>query len=1125
MKFLPLFLALCSSALAASPKPNVIFVLVDDLGYGDLGVFYQNSRNFPVNRNLPAFVTPNLDALANSGMRLTRHYCPAPVCAPSRASLMLGVHQGHANVRDNQFDKELANNHTIASVLKQAGYATANIGKWGLQGGSGFPGHPQNRGFDYFFGYLAHEDAHLHYPKEEGAQIHEGFTDVTAQLDKCYSTDLITARAKKWISERHTAAPADPFFLYLAYPAPHARLDVPTQAYPAGGGLTGGVQWTGTAGALINTASGTINSWIHPDYATATWDDDNNTATAEIAWPDAAKRHATMIRRLDDAVADIRTLLSNLSIADNTLIVFTSDNGPHNEAGSGGSYTQNPRFFRSYAGLDGIKRDMWEGGVRVPTIVNWPAEITAGSQSDSPSQFHDWMRTFAELAGLPQPERSDGVSLAPTLTGEGTQRSGVVYSEYQNGGGATTPSYTDFEAAHLATRGHMQMVHIGNFKGVRFNTTSHATDFRIYNVASDPKETTDLSGQAGVPTQQQFKDRVLQVRRAGGGVTRSYDSEAIPGITPPSIVGGLDYRAYEKVTSFVPDWESETAAAEGTVISPDLSVRTRATDIGLLFTGYLQVPADGDYTFHLNTDTGGFVRLHETQLIDADFGYAPGGEASSGSLKLKAGHHPIRIYYRHASSASHSLSLQWTGPGITKQTIPASAFFRAGEPVPVPPTAHPDSVSTTGSTLIDVLANDFDDGTPAALSISAVTAAAHGSASIEGNTIRYIPAAGFLGEDSFNYTISDGAETASAKVTIAVFPLTDFIWLPLDENAGTVAHDALSRPLGNLSGFPESPWAAGRLGNALSFDGSDDRVTLAGKKGVTGTAARTVSFWVNANATQVAGTRPTLVSWGAANGGAAGARFDINLNHSNGYRLRAEFNSSGVNFTTATRSDLRGAGWVHCAIVVPANATVSQILGYIDGTAATPALEPAGAGGTVINTGSVNDIAIGRISDATAARAFGGLIDDVRIYTRALDASEIAALAIETPDQNRRNQWHFRHSGNPSPDTSAWDANHDTDPFNATLEYALGGNPTTADLSISPSLSGVESRYFSFNRRREGIAASAYLPEHSTTLGSDPWSPLTGATVVPHPLLEGFDLITVPVPAGSTGFVRLRVEP
>ncbi|WP_075090982.1 sulfatase-like hydrolase/transferase [Haloferula sp. BvORR071] len=1121
--FLRIALAVClagTAAEAAAPKPNIIFVLVDDMGYGDLGVFYQNSRNFAVNRNLPAFVTPKLDQLANEGMRLTRHYCPAPVCAPSRASLVLGVHQGHANVRDNQFDKELENNHTLATVLKQAGYATANIGKWGLQGGSGFPGHPQNRGFDKFFGILSHEDGHLHYPKEEGAQVHDGFTDVTAQLDKCYSTDLLTAQAKKWITELHTTAPTVPFFLYLAYTAPHARLDVPTQAYPAGGGLSGGIQWTGTPGAAINTASGTINTWIHPDYANATWDNDNNAATAEVAWPDYAKRHATMIRRVDDAMADLRTLLADLSIADNTLIVFTSDNGPHNEAGTGGSYTYNPTFFRSYAGFDGIKRDMWEGGVRMPTIVNWPAEIAAGSQNASPSQFQDWMPTFAELAGVPKPERSDGVSLVPTLTGMGTQQTGIIYSEYSYGG--STPNYANFESSHITTRGQMQMLQLGNYKGVRYDTTSQATDFRIYNVATDPKETTDLTGQAGVPTQQQFKDRVLQVRRAGGGVTRPYDSELVPGISGLQVVNGLEYKAYEMATPYVPDWERQTAAASGITTSLDLGLRTRATDIGMFYSGYLQVPADGDYTFYLSTDTAAFVRLHDAQLIDADFAYTAGSEVNSGSIKLKAGRHPLRIYYRHGSAATNSLSLQWSGPSIAKQAIPASAFYRPGIPVPVPPTANPDTVSTSGPALINVLANDFDDGDPAPLSISNVGFPAHGTASIEGSSIRYTPVAGFLGEDRFDYSITDGQDTRTTTVTITVLPTTDLIWLPLDETEGTVVHDALDQAIGTLNGFPPSPWVAGKLGNALTFDGTDDRLTLGGKKGVTGNAARTVSFWVNASGSQIAGTRPTMVSWGASNGAAAGTRFDINLNHTNGYKLRAEFNSAGVNFTTASRSDLRGTGWVHCAVVVPASGTVSQILAYLDGVAATTTIEPAGSGTVAINTTSANDIAIGRISDGTTARAFGGLIDDVRIYPRALDAAEIAALAAATPELDSRNRWFFRSSGNPSPGPADWNMDLDGDGMNNTLEYALGGNPTTAEISIAPALAG---RTFSFNRRRDGISPASYFPETSGTLAPGSWSPLAGATASNHPTLAGFDLVTVPLPENNPCYVRLRVEP
>jgi arylsulfatase A-like enzyme len=714
------FVLLATPASAEAPRPNIIFVLTDDLGWGDLGVFYQNSRNFAVNRNLPAFVTPKLDTMAAAGLRMNRHYCPAPVCAPSRASLLLGVHQGHSNVRDNQFDKELTDNHTLGTVLKQAGYATSAIGKWGLQGGTGFPSHPQNRGFDSFFGYMAHIDAHYHYPKEQGRAYYENFTNIAASLDKCYSTDLSVARAKKWIGDHRAANPAQPFFIYLCFAAPHAQLNVPTGPYPAGGGLSGGVQWTGTPGAMINTATGTVDSWIHPDYANATWDHDNNPGTAEQAWPASAKRHATMVRRIDDAMGDLLQTLDDLGIGNNTLVVFTSDNGPHNEAGAGGSFTQDPRFFRSYGPLDGIKRDVWEGGIRVPTLAHWPAGIPAGRVSTHPSQFHDWMNTFAEVAGQPAPFRSDGVSLIPDLTGTGSQRQGVVYVEYTNGGSANTPSYSDFHSSHVTTRGHMQALFHQGFKGIRYNTTAANTAFRVYDVAADPQETTNLAGQAGVPSQAVLEARVAQVRRAGGGATRVYDSVPIPPVTVLATKPGLRFAAYEGNYPWVPDFATATPAASGESTGIDLSRRTRDNEIGLAFEGYLSVPTAGTYTFFLSTDTGAFVRLHDAQLVDADFGYSAGGERSSGTIPLGAGLHPIRIHYRHGSTASHSLSLQWQGPGISKQAIPAANFVIEGAPEPSPPTANDDTASTAFQTsvLIDVLANDSDDGTPSPLSIS-----------------------------------------------------------------------------------------------------------------------------------------------------------------------------------------------------------------------------------------------------------------------------------------------------------------------------------------------------------------------------------------------------------------------
>jgi len=1127
-------LSLCLSwiaagVLAAQSRPNIIFVLTDDLGWGDLGVYFQNSRDFAVNRHLPAFATPGLDAMAAQGLRMNQHYCPAPVCAPSRASLLLGVHQGHANVRDNQFDKALANNHTLGSVLKQAGYATAAIGKWGLQGGDGFPGHPQNRGFDEFFGYMAHLDAHFHYPKEQGRAYYENFADVAATLDKCYSTDLATARTKRWIADHRTGNPEQPFFVFLAYAAPHAQLNVPTGPYPAGGGLAGGVQWTGTPGAMINTASGTIDTWIHPDYADATWDHDNNPATAEVAWPPTAKRHATMVRRLDDAMADLFQLLADLGIDDNTLVVFTSDNGPHNEAGSGGAGigAQDPRFFRSYGPLDGIKRDVWEGGIRVPTLVRWPDGIPGGRVSTHPSQFHDWLPTFAELAGLPLPFRSDGVSLVPDLTGSGSQREGVVYVEYTTGGGANTPNYADFHPSHATARGHMQAVFFGGYKGVRYNTTAADTPFRVYDVANDPQETTNLAGRAGVPGQAEFEARAARIRRAGGGVSRVYDGVQVPAATVAAGVPGLRFAAYEGEFPWVPDFSGLAPAASGQAAGPDLAVRTRGEHIGIAFEGYLNVPAAGNYTFFLTTDTAAFVRLHDAQLIDADAGYAAGSERSSGSIPLAAGLHPIRIHYRHATASDHTLTLSWQGPGIPQQAIPAASFVIEGEAEPSPPAAVPDETSTVSGmpTEIAVLANDSPGFGPEPLRVTAVTRPAHGSAVITdgGTAVIYTPASGFLGEDLFSYTIANGLADATAEVSVQVLPDTATIWLPLDETAGFTAHDALGRPVGALGGFASPDWVAGRLGGGLRFfgDGDANSVVLTGNQGVVGTAARTVAFWLNADAAQ-GSARSTMISWGAGNSASAGLRFDINLNHTNGFRLRAEFNSAGVNFTTPGRSDLRGAGWVHCAIVMPANATVSQILGYLDGVPAVSQLEPADSGGVAINTSQANPVMLGNWA-TDSGRPLRGILDDVRIYDRALSGDEIAMLAGGSSAQAAAAAWFFRYSGNDLPGPGDWQADRDGDGFSARLEYALGGNPTVASRAVAPSLNPAATA-FVFNRRLAGIDPAAYVAEFSATLGP-PWKVLPAASAAPHPSLAGIEQVTVPLPspADPSGFVRLRV--
>ncbi|MGV3540677.1 MAG: sulfatase-like hydrolase/transferase, partial [Rufibacter sp.] len=365
------------SAAPNKKQPNIIFIMTDDLGYGDLGVLFQKQRQKKNDRSEPWAYTPNLDKMADQGAILNSHYAAAPVCAPSRASFMLGQSQGHANVRDNQFDKAIDDNYTVANMLKKVGYATAAIGKWGLQGKTKdeWPAHPLNRGFDYYYGYMRHGDGHEHYPVEGvyrgPKEVYENRKEVSAGLAKCYTADLWTAATKKWIVDHAKGqSKENPFFIYLAYDTPHAVLELPTQEYPAGGGLKGGLQWTGKPGQMINTASGTVDSWIHPDYAKATYDHDKNPSTPEVAWPNVYQRYATSVRRIDDAVGDLLQLLRDLKIDENTLVVFTSDNGPSLE-----SYLEkvknDPDFFNSFGPFDGVKRDVLEGGVRMPALAWW----------------------------------------------------------------------------------------------------------------------------------------------------------------------------------------------------------------------------------------------------------------------------------------------------------------------------------------------------------------------------------------------------------------------------------------------------------------------------------------------------------------------------------------------------------------------------------------------------------------------------------------------------------------------------------------------------------------------------------------------------------------------------------
>lgn len=592
--------------------------------------------------------------------------------------------QGHANVRDNQFDKALESNHTLATVLDRAGYATVAVGKWGLQGGGSgretpeaWPAFPTKRGFGYFFGYARHLDGHEHYPKEapytperKSKEVWDGTTNITAGLDKCYTADLWTAWAKRWIVAHQQTNSAQPFFMYLAYDTPHAVQELPTQAFPKGGGLRGGIQWLGAPGQMINTASGEIDSWIHPDYRAATYHDVKNPG-APAPWPDVYKRYATAVRRINDAVGDLMTLLKDLRIDNNTLVVFTSDNGPSIE-----SYIPNEPlradFFDSFGPFDGIKRDCWEGGQRVPTLARWPGHIPAHSIDTKPGISYEWMRTFAEAAGVPPPARVDGISLLPELTGHERQPGAdFVYVEYFESG--RTPSYDAFAPSHRnRKRGQMQSLRLGDYMGVRYDIQSQADPFEIYDVARDPKETNNLASQMPV-LEQQMKARVLQMRRPNDTAPRPYDKELVPSVPVAATSPGVRWQAYEGEYPWLPDFQTLKPVASGFEDRPDLAKRSRDNDVGMFYSGYVNAPKDGDYTFYLQADTGALLRLDDATVIDADFGYVGGTEAS-GSIRLRGGLHPFRLYYARRTQGTPSLSLSWSGPEIAKEPIPTSAF-------------------------------------------------------------------------------------------------------------------------------------------------------------------------------------------------------------------------------------------------------------------------------------------------------------------------------------------------------------------------------------------------------------------------------------------------------------------
>lgn len=515
----------------------------------------------------------------------------------------------------------------------------------------------------------------------------------------CYTADLWTAAAKHWIVDHERRQDkSKPFFMYLAYDTPHAVDELPTQKYPAGSGLHGGIQWIGKPGHFINTASGKIDSYINPDYASATYDNDGNPSTPKVAWSDTYKRYATANRRIDYAVGDIVRLLKDLKMDSNTVIVYTSDNGPSIETYLGKQQQWEadhlPTFFGSYGPFDGIKRDDWEGGVRMPTIAWWPGHIPAGNVVKVPSISYDWAPTFVDMAGEASSGRMDGVSLLPSLTGKGKQHNGFIYIKYYQK--RKTPEFKEFAAAHKGRRrDQMQNIRLDDYVGIRYNIQSPDDSFEIYDVANDPKEINNLAlnpdEKVTIERKQSLNDsvsdwirigeleaymktRVLQVRRLDASASRPFDNMLVSPVKA-KVVSGLNWKMFEADFPWISQVGDLKASASGKINLPTEDLNNKRNSGILFIHGYINIPKASNYTFYLTADSKAFLRIHDAQIIDEDFDYQ-GNQERSASILLKAGLHPFRLYYKNSESENRKLDFKWSRSGFSKQSISASAFFR-----------------------------------------------------------------------------------------------------------------------------------------------------------------------------------------------------------------------------------------------------------------------------------------------------------------------------------------------------------------------------------------------------------------------------------------------------------------
>lgn len=423
-------------------RPNIVFILADDLGYGDLGFLGQQYIE-----------TPNIDRLAKDGMFFSDHYSGAPVCAPARSAFITGLHTGHTPVRGN-FEVQPEGQYpmpdslnTLAKVMKQAGYRTGAFGKWGL-GFVGTTGDPNQQGFDQFFGYNCQRYAHRYYPaylwnNQEKVELPgNGWTQKST-----YAPDLIQEKTLKFIEENKE----DPFFLFIPIVMPHAELAAPDDEILKKYRLKFGEETPYVGGK----GSDYGQEMVIPGYQSE-------------PYPHAT--FAAMVGRIDRYVGEVLAKLDQLGLTENTIVIFTSDNGAHQEGGA------DPDFFDSNGQFKGYKRDLYEGGIRVPLIVKWPSKVNPGTKSDHLSAFWDWLPTLAEIAKTEEPKEVDGISFLPAMLGQSGQRQhDYLYWEFHELGGRQAVLKDGWKLVKLQVKDPAKMT------------------VELYDLNQDPGETKDLS--------------------------------------------------------------------------------------------------------------------------------------------------------------------------------------------------------------------------------------------------------------------------------------------------------------------------------------------------------------------------------------------------------------------------------------------------------------------------------------------------------------------------------------------------------------------------------------------------------------------------------------------------------